>query len=51
MQYEHRRDTKTSIKLEVGMVRLQYAHFLTEMTSICHVKRPPNLAMCKGSWS
>jgi hypothetical protein len=49
MQYEHRRDTKTSIKLVVGVVRLQYAHSLTEMAYLS-CEETAQLAMCKGSW-
>jgi len=49
MQYEHRRDTNTSNKLEVGVVRhFDYALALTEMASICHVKRTPGLPCVRG---
>lgn len=47
MQYEHRLDTKTSNKLE-RLGWFDYAHSLTEMASICHEKKPPDLPCVRG---
>jgi hypothetical protein len=41
MRYEHRQDTKTSNKLEVGVVQLRTFSLTEGASTICHVKRPP----------